>query len=39
LPDDQFLLGTIHADNQTAYRSVLSAGRLDVGGEVVMPLQ
>ena len=38
LPDDQCLLGTIHADNLTSYRSALAAGRVDVGGEIVIPL-
>jgi hypothetical protein len=38
LPDDQFLVGTIHADNTAAYRSALAAGRVDVGGEIVVPL-
>jgi hypothetical protein len=39
LPDDQCLIGTIHADNTTAYRSALGAGRVDVGGEIVVPLR
>ncbi|MDX6360204.1 MAG: hypothetical protein QOH37_3258, partial [Nocardioidaceae bacterium] len=38
LPDDQCLMGTIHADNTTSYRSALAAGRVDVGGEILMPL-
>ena len=38
LPDDQCLMGTIHADNVTSYRSALAAGRVDVGGEIVVPL-
>ncbi len=38
LPDDQCLLGTIHADNVASYRSALAAGRVDVGGEIVIPL-
>jgi GNAT superfamily N-acetyltransferase len=38
LPDDQCLMGTIHADNVTSYRSALAAGRVDVGGEIVLPL-
>lgn len=38
LPDDQCLMGTIHADNTPSYRSALAAGRLDVGGEIVIPL-
>ncbi len=37
-PDDQWLFGTIHADNQPAYRSALAAGRIDVGGEVLADL-
>jgi GNAT superfamily N-acetyltransferase len=38
LPDGQCLMGTIHADNTTSYRSALAAGRVDVGGEIVVPL-
>lgn len=38
LPDDQLLFGTIHADNLPAYRAATRAGRLDVGGEVLIPL-
>jgi L-amino acid N-acyltransferase YncA len=38
LPDDQCLIGTIHADNAKAYRSALAAGRVDVGGEILVPL-
>jgi GNAT superfamily N-acetyltransferase len=38
LPDDQCLMGTIHADNVTSYRSALAAGRVDVGGEIIVPL-
>jgi hypothetical protein len=38
LPDEALLLGTIHADNVPAYRAALSAGRVDVGGEIVIPL-
>ena len=38
LPDDECLLGTIHADNVRSYRSALAAGRVDVGGEIVIPL-
>jgi len=38
LPDDECLLGTIHADNVTSYRSALAAGRVDVGGEIVIAL-
>ncbi|SDT44585.1 hypothetical protein [Microlunatus soli] len=38
LDDDQLLLGTIHTDNVTAYRSALRAGRIDVGGEILIPL-
>jgi GNAT superfamily N-acetyltransferase len=38
MPDHQCLLGTIHADNATAYRSALAAGRVDVGGEVRIPV-
>ncbi len=36
--DDQFLFGTIHADNTPAYRSATRAGRADVGGEVIIRL-
>jgi hypothetical protein len=38
LPDDQCLMGTIHADNVTSLRSALAAGRVDVGGEIVIPV-
>lgn len=38
MPDEQFLLGTIHSANTPAYRAALAAGRVDVGGEVVLPL-
>ena len=38
MPDGQYLLGTIHAENVPAYRAALAAGRVDVGGEVVLPL-
>jgi L-amino acid N-acyltransferase YncA len=38
LPDEQCLLGTIHADNTPSYRSALSAGRVDVGGEIIVSL-
>lgn len=38
LPDDQILFGTVHIDNTPAYRSALRAGRVDVGGEVLVPL-
>jgi hypothetical protein len=31
-------MGTIHAHNTTSYRSALAAGRVDVGGEIVVPL-
>jgi hypothetical protein len=38
VPDDQFLFGEVHADNLPAYRAALGSGRVDVGGEVVVPL-
>ena len=38
MPDDQFVLGTIHVDNTPAYRSAIASGRHDVGGEVIVPL-
>jgi hypothetical protein len=38
LPDDQCVIGTIHADNTTAYRSALAAGRVDLGGEIIVAL-
>ncbi len=38
LPDEECLLGTIHADNTPAYRAALAAGRHDVGGEVRLAL-
>ena len=37
-PDDEFLLGTIHLDNTAAYRSAITAGRRDVGGEIILAL-
>lgn len=38
MPDAQQLFGSIHVDNVPAYRAALAAGRVDVGGEVVLPL-
>lgn len=38
LPDDQLLFGTVHADNRPAYRAAVRAGRVDVGGEVLVPI-
>jgi len=38
LPDDECLMGTIHADNTAAYRAALGAGRVDVGGEIRVPV-
>ena len=38
MPDEEHLLGTIHADNVSAYRSALAAGRVDVGGEIRIPV-
>ncbi len=38
IADDEFLIGTIHADNVPSYRSALAAGRVDVGGEVRLRL-
>ncbi|MDQ6934581.1 MAG: hypothetical protein M3130_04730 [Actinomycetota bacterium] len=38
LPDEECLMGTVHHGNAPAYRSALGAGRVDVGGEVVIPL-
>jgi hypothetical protein len=38
LPDEEMLFGTIHAENLPAYRAALASGRVDVGGEVVIPL-
>ena len=38
LPDEECLMGTVHADNVPAYRSALRAGRVDVGGEILIPL-
>jgi hypothetical protein len=38
LPDYECLMGTIHADNIRAYRSAVGAGRVDVGGEILIPL-
>jgi GNAT superfamily N-acetyltransferase len=36
--DEEFLLGTIHVDNASAYRSAIASGRIDVGGEVLFGL-
>jgi hypothetical protein len=36
--DDHLLIGTIHSDNVAAYRSALRAGRVDVGGEILIPI-
>jgi GNAT superfamily N-acetyltransferase len=36
--EDLCLLGTIHYGNVAAYRAALRAGRVDVGGEIVIPL-
>ena len=38
LPDDEILSGTIHVDNTPSMRSALGAGRVDVGGDVIVPL-
>jgi GNAT superfamily N-acetyltransferase len=38
LPDESCLMGTIHADNVASYRSALAAGRVDVGGEIRIPV-
>lgn len=38
MPDEQLLFGEIHHANQAAYRAALAAGRVDVGGEVVIPI-
>lgn len=38
LPGVQLLHGRIHVDIHTARRSALPAGRIDVGGRVVIPL-
>jgi len=38
MPDDQFLMGTIHAHNLPSYRSAVGAGRVDVGGEFIIPV-
>jgi GNAT superfamily N-acetyltransferase len=38
LPDAEALIGTIHAHNVAAYRAALRAGRVDVGGEIAIPL-
>jgi GNAT superfamily N-acetyltransferase len=34
MDDDDCMMGTIHAENIRAYRAALSAGRIDVGGEI-----
>jgi hypothetical protein len=38
LAGDQALFGTVHYENKSAYRAALASGRVDVGGEVVIPL-
>jgi L-amino acid N-acyltransferase YncA len=38
MPDDRVLMGTIHTGNTASYRSALAAGRVDVGGEIVIPI-
>ncbi|MEJ7630042.1 MAG: hypothetical protein WKF54_10665 [Nocardioidaceae bacterium] len=38
LADEEYLMGTIHVENVPAYRSALGAGRIDVGGEILIPL-
>ena len=38
-PDEQFLLGPIHVDNVASYRSAIGAGRVDIGGEVIIGLR
>jgi hypothetical protein len=38
LAGDQALFGTIHYENKPAYRAALGSGRVDVGGEVVIPI-
>jgi GNAT superfamily N-acetyltransferase len=39
LDDRELLVGTIHAGNVGAYRAALRAGRVDVGGEIVIPIR
>lgn len=36
--DRKCLMGTIHADNVTAYRAARGSGRVDVGGEIRVPV-
>ena len=38
MPDDQFLFGTIRFDNHAARHAALSAGRQDIGGELIIDL-
>jgi len=38
MPDDKCLMGTIHAHNLPSYRSAIGAGRVDVGGEINIPI-
>jgi hypothetical protein len=38
MPDEAFLMGTVHAANLPAYRAAVAAGRVDVGGELTIPL-
>ena len=37
-PGGHWLFGTIHADNLPAYRAARTAGRIDIGGEIVLDL-
>ena len=39
VPDETLLQGTVHYDNLPAYRSALAADRVDVGGEIVIPVR
>jgi GNAT superfamily N-acetyltransferase len=38
MDDAECLMGTIHADNTTAYHAAINAGRIDIGGEIRIPL-
>ncbi len=38
MPDVQVLFGEFHHANRAAYGAALAAGRVDIGGEVVIPL-
>jgi len=38
MPAEQALFGTIHYENRPAYRAALAAGRVDIGGDILIPV-